>query len=73
MAESKKASKSEQVVLAPLVSIKAANGDSRVYLYRGASVEGFDSDDVKRLVDLGLVGDASDDEDIVPGVGDLPA
>jgi hypothetical protein len=27
---------------------------------------------VKRLVDLGLVGDASDNEDIVPGVG-VPA
>lgn len=60
--------KNEQVVTAPLVTIPGPGG-ANVYLYRGASVDGFAADDVKRLVDLGLVGKASDNEDVVPGAG----
>lgn len=66
MAESKKKS---QVVTAPLVSLKGPDGRNS-YLYRGASVDGFDAADVKRLVELGLVGEG---DDIVPGTGFDPS
>jgi hypothetical protein len=64
MAESKK---KQMVVTSSLVAIKTDDG-RRVYLYRGAEVgEGFDKEDVKRLEDMNLVGEAA--EDVVPGVG----
>lgn len=70
MAESKTESKKKSlVVTAALVSLKGPDG-SGTYLYRGASVDGFDADDVKRHVDLGMVGEG---EDIVPGTGFDPA
>ncbi len=64
----KESKKPNQVVTAPLVSLKDPSGHN-VYLYRGASVDGYPADDVKRLVDLGLVGD---DSDITPGVAADP-
>lgn len=63
-------SKKSQVVTAPLVSVKDPGGHY-VYLYRGANVDGYPAAEVKRLADLGLVGDA--DEDVVPGVGVHPS
>lgn len=46
------------VVTAPLVSIKDAAG-SPTYFYQGATVpEGFDKDDIKRLVAAKLIGPA---------------
>jgi hypothetical protein len=65
MAESKKS----QVVTGPLVALKGPDGRNS-YLYRGAVVDGFNADDVKRLVELGLVGDA---EGVVPGTGFDPS
>ncbi len=60
-------SKKTDVVVAPLVAIKTDDG-RRVYMYRGAPVgDGFDSDDVKRLKEMDLIGELT--EDVVPGVG----
>lgn len=62
--------KKQQVVTAPLVSVRGAGG-ALVYLYRGASLENVDAAEVKRLEELGLVGEQ--DGDVVPGVAPLPA
>lgn len=61
-------SKDDLVVLAPLVSIRDKGG-RRVYLYRGSTVAGFDSDDTKRLTDDGLLGY---DTDVTPNVALMP-
>lgn len=58
--------KKSKVVTAPLVLAARPDG-TRAYLYRGAVLEGLDSGEVKRLEELGMVGDVS--EDIVVGVG----
>lgn len=65
----KSESKSKLVVTAALVSFKGPDGKF-VHLYRGASVDGFDADDVKRHEDLGMVGKG---DDIVPGTGFDPS
>ena len=65
-----KKQQAEKVVTAPLVAAKLPNGLS-AYLYRGASLEGCDAAEVKRLEELGLVGEP--DDDVVPGVAPSPS
>ena len=65
-----KSEKKSLVVTGALAVVKEADGRVK-YLYRGASVpESLSTEEVERLTDLGLVGEASDD--VVPGVAAKP-
>jgi hypothetical protein len=51
--------KKVQVVTAPLVAVHD-DGGRLFYLYAGARLDGVTEDDVKRLDDLGMLGEESD-------------
>lgn len=61
-----KSDKKSLVVVGALAVVRESDGKVK-YLYRGADVpDNLPTDEVERLVELGLIGEASND--VIPGV-----